>query len=54
MVTIEPPFGISFAARLAQSTNENTEISMARRKLSREVFSTNEPFSSSLLAKAIE
>ena len=54
MVTMDPPLGIRRAARLAQSTNENTEMSIARRKLSRLVFSTNDPFSSSLLAKAME
>ena len=54
MLRIEPPFGIRAEARRAQSTKLKAEISMARRKPSRVVLSTNEPFSSSLLAKAIE
>ena len=54
MVIIAPPFGIIFDALLAQSTKLKAEMFMARRKPSRVVFSTNEPLSSSLLAKAME
>ncbi len=46
--------GISFDARLATSTKLKAEMFMASRKLSRVVLSTNEPLSSSLLAKATE
>ncbi len=54
MVIIEPPFGISSAARRALSTNEKAEMFMASRNPSRVVFSTKEPCSSFLLAKATE
>ncbi|MCY1548122.1 hypothetical protein D9M68_842100 [compost metagenome] len=50
---IEPPLGISLAERRATSTKLKAEMFMARRKLSRVVLSTKEPFSSSLLAKAM-
>ncbi|KQY89931.1 hypothetical protein ASD25_05290 [Brevundimonas sp. Root1423] len=54
MVTSEPPLGIRREARLATSTKLKAEMFMASRKLSRLVFSTKLPFSSSLLAKATE